>query len=827
MTIRSSKKVKLILQALAVALFLLLVGLTLERTTRKTKDDQAPIDSSTKLPGIDLAAFSEAAQWAMNRADVISSNAEGFDQKRVLARLGRNPTNGEYYRFDEHYEDAKPLLQRSFSTASSECDARCIRFEFDESDAVPLTYTKAHRIEEGLLKLTFQAKGYLVTKTAVDLDKDAVGEIEIRMKNTLGREAELMWTSKPPTDDSTTARDIGKIIIDTIPDGKFYTYRLNAKNVLRRKLQFGDRIRTILFRPSFVIGDNVEIDYIRFIPKSEKYSSRPFGNANETLAREMRQVLYTNTPNTLSYEVTIPEQSPILKFGMGILNSSAAVDFSISIAIGEEETTLFTDLIDSADQWRDSRIDLSRWAGKPATLRFHTNSEKPSIAFWSNPTLFGKPKRKFNVIILLEDTLRADHLSLYGHSRNTSPVKDALAKEGVTFDYAIAQATKTRPSAASYMTSLLPSATGVAHFNQRLDDRYLTLAETMRSQGYATACFSQNGNVGPQAGLQQGCSFHLDAESLSERAPSVYGERVLEWIEEHRGQNFFLYTHVSDPHGPYDPPAPYDLWYREAAPGKQSVNYNRLHDPEWSKNPTVEGRRRLYDGEILYNDSALRPFLTALRENGILEDTLLIFMSDHGEHLGEHDHWEHRPPGFKQAIHVPLFMVFPGRFPSGRRIATPVQLLDLMPTILELAEVDRGPLLLQGDSLRSLIDGEQAFFWENRIVFSEEPIAYSNRRSGEISASIFFAGKHILRSKRRPQTLVYDYVADPQEKDPLLRFAEDQELHYVMIPFLHHARRTNTQTWETMTRGGSQTIEYDPEVMKQLRALGYIDDRPQ
>jgi arylsulfatase A-like enzyme len=85
-------------------------------------------------------------------------------------------------------------------------------------------------------------------------------------------------------------------------------------------------------------------------------------------------------------------------------------------------------------------------------------------------------------------------------------------------------------------------------------------------------------------------------------------------------------------------------------------------------------------------------------------------MSDHGEHLGEHDHWEHRPPGFKQAIHVPLFMVFPGRFPSGRRIATPVQLLDLMPTILELAEVDRGPLLLQGDSLRSLIDGEQAFF---------------------------------------------------------------------------------------------------------------------
>jgi arylsulfatase A-like enzyme len=776
---------------------------------------------------IDFAAFSRAMHHAMERLDAVSHNAKSFDQKRVLERLGRNPATGQYYRFDEHYEDAESLLPRAASMSPSECRAGCIRFEFDENDAPPLSYMGVHRIEHGLLKFTYQENGHLVTKTAVDLEKDAVGAIDIRMKNTLGREAELMWISKSPLDPSITASEIGKIIIDTIPDGQLYTYRLNAKNVLRRKLKFGDRIRTIIFRPSFVLGDDVEIDYIRFIPKSEKYSSRPYGSAHETLAGEMRQVLFTNTPNTLSYEVKIPKQSPVLKFGMGILDSGSAVEFSISVAIGEGEVTVLNSVIDSSDSWEDARIDLNRWAGKSATLRFHATSEKPNTAFWSNPVLFGEPARRFNVIILLEDTLRADHLSLYGHSRNTSPVKDALAKEGVTFDYAIAQATKTRPSAASYMTSLHPSATGVAHFNQRLDDRYLTLAEIMRSQGYATACFAQNGNVGPQAGLHQGCSFHLDAESLSERATGVYGERVLEWIEGHREQNFFLYTHIVDPHGPYDPPAPYDQWYREGDPGKRPVKYDPAHDPEWSKSPTVDGRRNLYDGEILSNDAAIKPFLSTLRENGTLENTLLIFMSDHGEHLGEHDQWEHHPPGFMQVIHVPLIMVFPGRFPSSRRIATPVQLLDLMPTILELAEVDREPLMLQGDSLRSLIDGKQVAFWGNRIVFSEEPMAYTNRRSDELSASIFFAGKHFLRSKHYPHTLVYEYAADPREERPLLQFAYHRELHSVMIPFLDHARRMSTQTWETMTRGGSRAIEYDPEVMKRLRALGYIDDGPQ
>ncbi len=216
-----------------------------------------------------------------------------------------------------------------------------------------------------------------------------------------------------------------------------------------------------------------------------------------------------------------------------------------------------------------------------------------------------------------------------------------------------------------------------------------------------------------------------------------------------------------------------------------------------------------------------------MREDGVLDSTLLVFMSDHGEHLGEHGQWEHHPPGFKQVIHVPLFMVYPERFPEGRRISEPVQLLDLMPTVLELAGVDRGPLMLQGDSLLSLVDGEQSAFWDSRLLLSEEPVAYSNRRSADLSASVLFAGRHILLSKGHSRTAVYDYVADPQEVKPLRRFAEDRELHEVVVPFLSHARRTGIRTWETMTRGGSQAIEYDPDVMKQLRELGYVDDGSQ
>ena len=151
-------------------------------------------------------------------------------------------------------------------------------------------------------------------------------------------------------------------------------------------------------------------------------------------------------------------------------------------------------------------------------LSLRAAGDPANVAFWASPIVSGAPAEPFNVIVLVEDAERADYLSLYGHPARTTPFKEKLAAERgvVVFEHAIAQATKTRPSAGAYMTGLYPTATGLWHFSDVLSDRHLTWAEVMRAQGYATASFLQNGNVGPFAGLHQGFDRVVD-ESASGR----------------------------------------------------------------------------------------------------------------------------------------------------------------------------------------------------------------------------------------------------------------------------------------------------------------------
>ena len=218
----------------------------------------------------------------------------------------------------------------------------------------------------------------------------------------------------------------------------------------------------------------------------------------------------------------------------------------------------------------------------------------------------------------------------------------------------------------------------------------------------------QNGNAGVHAGLHQGFDSIEDPRILGPRANEVFRRRVDRWLERWSGRNAFLYLHLIDPHGPYDPPPPYDRWFRAAPAVDDYVAELREIDPPWIERPTAAGRRNLYDGEVLYNDDQFGELLELLSARGILEDTLFILLADHGEKLGEDGAWGHQPPGFVEGIHVPLFMVKAGTITPGRRIVEPVQLIDVMPTVLDLAGIDTSELVLQGDSLVPLLRGELA-----------------------------------------------------------------------------------------------------------------------
>ncbi|MFQ5418697.1 MAG: sulfatase, partial [Myxococcota bacterium] len=538
-----------------------------------------------------------------------------------------------------------------------------LRFEFTDDDAIRLRpVLGGFEVRDGVLRLTQHNNDLLVTDRPISIARDGYGAIELRIKMRKGSTAILYWCRYLVDLGTAEGRRkekarIARLTVNTIPDGQFHTYVIDARTVLQKKTSPGSKIRSLGLLASSADGDVVEIDYLRFVPKREKYARRPAGRANETIAREMRSVLYVNTPLVLDYEIDVPDDEPTLRFGMGVLEDRDPVRFTASIDGGEGVEIVHAEEVSDTSAWRDAVIDLSRWSGRQVRVSLRADSAGGNVAFWSNPAVTSAQPSRINVILVLEDALRADHLSLYGHERETSPEKTRFARDGVVFEHAYSQATKTRPSCPSFMTSLFPSATGVVNHSTVLDERYLTLAEVMRSQGFVTASLPQNSNAGPAGGLHQGFSYVYD-RSVASTSEALFGGAMLPWLEQHGDRNFFLYLHAINPHGVYDPKPPHDAFYRDEGPGKTPVKPDtRILDAKWVEHPTVEGRRLLYDGEVLDNDYWFGKLLADLERLGLRDDTLIVTIADHGEHLGEHGRWGHTPPGFVQVTHVPLVMV--------------------------------------------------------------------------------------------------------------------------------------------------------------------------
>ncbi|MFC2155565.1 sulfatase, partial [Acidobacteriota bacterium] len=563
-------------------------------------------------------------------------------------------------------------------------------------------------------------------------------------------------------------------------------------------------------------GDNVDIDYIRFISKKARYLQKPIGTVYETKKNEMHRVLFSRTPLAVTFELELPDGSHFMTFGMGILENANPVTFKILINGSKE---IFSRQVISTDRWHDAGIDMSPYAGQKLQIIFKTESRQDNVAFWSNPMLYSQPKEKFNVIIVLEDALRADHMSCYGYYRDTTPVKKRFAKQGVLFQNAFAQATKTRSSCPSIMTSLHPTATGVWKFFESLHENYLTLAEILRHTGFQTAAFIENGNAGPSVGLHQGFSYLFRTYLKVNKTRDMYTKNVIQWIKKHNELNYFIYLHLTDPHGPYDPPEKFRRYYNDSPLSGKKITKVREYDPHWVTSPTQEGRRACYDGEIKNNDFYFERFLNDLKELNSLDHTLIIFISDHGEHLGEHDLWGHHPPGFAQGIKIPMIMVYPKKLPRNLIINQPVQNLDIVPTILDLTGINKDNLLLAGDSLLPLIGQEKLDSWNNRIIVSDEVYNRSTRNDRRELASIIYKDTHILSSDTVPLRR-FNYLTDKEE---IKGITVSHKLREIYKSFIRDLQGKNCAIWQAMTKKTSAKVKYDPETIKHLKSLGYIE----
>ena len=429
-----------------------------------------------------------------------------------------------------------------------------------------------------------------------------------------------------------------------------------------------------------------------------------------------------------------------------------------------------------------------------------------------------------NIVLVTIDTLRADHLGIYGYPRSVSPFLDDLAADSVVFDAAFSSSSHTAPSHASLFTSLQPAQHRLLVNGERLDDQLLTLAELLARQGYRTAAFTPVRFLG---GLSAG--FEVFSSSKSYQHADKVLSRASAWIdtlgEEERS---FLWIHLYDVH---EWRAPRRLhrsdvrWVIDnAEPQKGELRrwlqkHHGVPFDQLARGPAVLQAINRYDGQLRALDRALREFFDQTAARGYSKDSVWIITSDHGEGLGNHLQMGHGRYIYDEQIRVPLLFHSPdGRFKSSRIGAT-VRLVDVAPTIADFVDVDMGeqPIPIEGRSFRPLLENGQAP-WEVEEAFSQRRPADQKRiDTGWVPGQVFATRnrdrKLIINTEGECE--LYDLSVDPFEHDNICDPTVTRTME--LIELLNGRFRLMQSQGEAMTSGA-----VPPEVIEELKALGYL-----
>jgi arylsulfatase A-like enzyme len=429
------------------------------------------------------------------------------------------------------------------------------------------------------------------------------------------------------------------------------------------------------------------------------------------------------------------------------------------------------------------------------------------------------------IILISLDTLRADHLGIYGYHRNTSPYIDAFAKESILFESAVVQSPWTLPSHMSIMTSLYPSSHGVLVRNNRLADEHVTLAELLREGGYQTAAFADGAFMKGNYGFKQGFDIY-DGDKWIGIARIL--PKAKKWLEENRSDPFFLFIHCYDIHDPYAPPPPYDTIFHDFTyTGNFIPTTKNMQAAAWrGLEVTDEDLRHikaLYDGGIRYTDEKIGEFLSYLQEAGLKDNSLIIITSDHGEEFKEHGSFLHWKLYFRPNLHVPLIMHIPNYAKKEIKINGLVQSIDILPTILDIAHLPPH-LKAQGRSLLPLIKGNSNIFrrslWRifypfrdnEKVAFAEHQKTRGKRRQYFSMITDYY---QIINNLLPASTQLFNIKNDPLAQKNIVKGHDD--LVQKLLSQLN-------EVYSVIPHYEAPTFILDEQTRDQLQALGYIDD---
>jgi arylsulfatase A-like enzyme len=471
-------------------------------------------------------------------------------------------------------------------------------------------------------------------------------------------------------------------------------------------------------------------------------------------------------------------------------------------------------------RWKRSRIDVSHPV-KPLSVIFLAAANVAVLVALNAGLAVAKREAGPNVVVLLIDALRADHLTSYGYARPTTSNIDRLAEDSVLFSQAISPGTFTKTSITSLFTGLDPHHHGVFRGARRdtpdritsdtLGAEYTTLAEAMSDSGLLSVAWVENEQLRAFMGFDQGFARYNDQPGSIQQI----NKRVQRWLSGFAdGCQFFAYIHYIDLHDPYRPRPPFDTMYgsfSDVYAGldlHEYANWGRIirEVREGEKSLTADDVAQLkayYDGMLTFVDREIGELLGALKEDGLYDDTVIVVTSDHGDGFMEHGFISHSTTPYEELVRVPLIVKFPNSRHAGRRIDRQVRLVDLAPTLVDLVGGD--PLQgIDGVSLLSLLSkGDSP---------GVEPPAY---------AFVETAGAVAIRTESEKLIQYadgawefYDLVEDP---------GEQRDLSGADPVGAAALRALAALALEERKRRDPVTAPLDPDTIEKLKALGYVD----
>ena len=427
-------------------------------------------------------------------------------------------------------------------------------------------------------------------------------------------------------------------------------------------------------------------------------------------------------------------------------------------------------------------------------------------------TSYEKPA---NLILIVVDTLRADYLSCYGNGFVKSPNIDKLASDGVLFENVISQSSWTLPSHATLMTSKYPIQHGALSYNNPLNESEITLAETLKKNGYITGAFISTTLVSSKFGFNQGFdTFNEDLDADYQRPVTKFHAKSLQWIEKNYGNKSFLWMHYFEPHYPYLQHEPYTSSYESFFNKGEKGNFDYTH--EWIKEKfnrkeaelnikDLNRLKALYGGEVSYIDEFIGELINKIKKLGLYDRSLIVLTSDHGESLGEHHLIEHGESLYEPEIKVPLIIKFPfnnGGIEKGKRIKLRVQLIDIMPTVLSVLKIKPQAMLYGSDLISSIINDRS---FEDRACYSEVHNFKSLSKGN---------WKLILSLPVRGKPEFFNLKEDPSESENLFQMAFDRG---------ESLKRELLKWIVTMNNPIPKTVRIDNKTEEKLKSLGYLN----